>query len=129
MKRHISQILIMLFMVVYSNISLCGQSITLTFNRIPQLNLEESGFGHRIPPRPITAIIDFDANTISLSPHIDNIESYEIRDEEQEVVLYAGDNEAEFVKTLSVLSINRNRAILIKTATHTFISYVYPNVY
>ena len=129
MKRHFSQILIMLFMVVCSHISLCGQSITLTFTQIPRLNFDENELKHRIPPTPSTAIIDFDANTISLSPHIDNIESYEIRDEGQEVILYAADDEAEFVKALSVLSINRNPAILIKTATHTFISYVYPNVY
>ena len=122
MNKKICKIFILLFVIFCSHFSLWGQPVTLIFTQIPHHNHnDESDFGHRIPPKPITAVIDFESNEFSLSQTIENIESYEIWDENQSVILYSGNDESDFVQTVATLS-DTSVTILINTTTTTLIS-------
>lgn len=122
MNKKICKIIILLCVIFCSHFSLQGQPITLTFTQIPHHNHnDESDFGHRLPPKPITAVIDFESNEFSLSQTIENIESYEIWDENQSVILYSGNDESDFVQTVAILS-DVDITILINASTFSLIS-------
>lgn len=98
-----------------------GRRITLTFTRIPRNNHnDESDFGHRLPPKPITAVIDFESNEISLSQTLEDIESYEIWSEDQSTILYSGNDESYFIQTVAMY--DQYITILINTSTYSLIS-------
>lgn len=121
MNKKICKIFILLCVIFCSHFSLQGQPITLTFTQIPHHDHnDESDFGHRLPPKPITAVIDFESNEFSLSQTIENIESYEIWDENQSVILYSGNDEYDFVQAVATLYYTRI-TLSIQTSAHSFI--------
>lgn len=104
MKKHLVRIVFLAAcLLISSTISMFGKSVQLTLFQLPLSSIddEEDPFGHRVPSRPITGIIDFDSNEIILSRPVEDIELYEIWNEEQTVQLYSGNDESEFIQILS----------------------------
>lgn len=121
-KRHFL-FLLLLGVAIVMPLVCFSQVATIRLSFTSQLDHnDESEFGHRIPPKPITATIDFAYGTISTSQSIEDVESYEIWDETQSVMLYAGDDEYEFVSALS--QINQNVTIALVTHSYTHRGYL-----
>lgn len=100
MKPQVIRIITILCVFLCSQIYVLGQTITFPLTRFHQSldHNDESEFGHRLPSRPIIAQIDFDSKQISLSQPIDDIESYEIWNEDRSEILYSTTNESDCVQ-------------------------------
>lgn len=125
MKIQKYHILFLVFSLL-SVLALRANPVSVTFIEVPHLqegpDNEETGHGHRIPPRPIMCTIDFSAEDINFSQDVQDIESYEVWDESQSLCLYMADNEADFVQYLSV--VNEPVTIILRSLDFLLISTV-----
>lgn len=85
---------------------------------------EKNEFGPRIPPRPLTGIIDFESDEIIFSRQVEDILSYEIWNEDRTVLFYSGDNESEFIQVLS--GFDGPVAVIIHTLSYMLTGYMIP---
>lgn len=102
-------------------------SVKMPLIQVPLPSFEDNDknpFGQRTPPRPLSGGIDFDLNEVILPMQVEDIESYEIMDEEQTTVLYVGCDEAEFVETLSTF---KDPVVVVITTT-SFRLIGYPEI-
>jgi len=119
MKPQVIRIITILCVFLCSQIYVLGQTITFPLTRFHQSldHNDESEFGHRLPSRPIIAQIDFDSKQISLSQPIDDIESYEIWNEDRSEILYSTTNESDCVQAIAGLC---DTPIIFSINTHTY---------
>lgn len=111
-------------LILFSHSFALGKTITLPLYKTHQYDHnDESDFGHRTPPKPITAVIDFDSNEISISQPLEDIESYEVWTEDQTMLLYYGVDESEFIDYIGTL--NQSAAISINGSKDKLIGYIY----
>lgn len=123
MKRSLFFLLFLLTVIVYSY----GQIITLQLNENSDIN-EIPSIKHRVPPRPIVVTIDFEANELTYTPNLEDIESYEIWDEGEERLISVSYDSIDFINNLS--SANANVVIVINTPDRSykgFFSFSNPN--
>lgn len=116
MKRSLIFLFFLLNVVIYS----CGQIITLQLNENSDIN-ESSSIKHRVPPRPIVVTIDFEANELTFTPQLEDIESYEIWDEGEERLISVSYDSIDFINNLS--SANGNVVIVINTPDRSYKGY------
>lgn len=99
-----------------------SQTITFSMNDVEQHNHNDvNGFKHRIPPRPITVTIDFEANELTFTPQLEEIDSYEIWDEGEERLISVSYDSIDFINNLS--SANGNVVIVINTPDRSYKGY------
>lgn len=117
MKRPLIFLLFLLTVVVFS----CGQTITIQINQNSSESNNNYSSGHRVPPRPIVVTIDFEANELTFTPQLEDIESYEIWDEGEERLLSISYDSIGFINNLS--SANGNVVIVINTPDRSYKGY------
>lgn len=102
-----------------------GQSLSIVLTKKHDYNYnhnDESEFGHRVPPRPITCIIDFTSSEISFSPDIEDIEYYELWDVSQSLLLYTGTDSSTLVNTIRGL--NQECMLIVITNSMSYTGYI-----
>lgn len=117
MKRPLIFLLFLLTVVVYSY----GQTVTIQLNHDSHIDNDNPSTTHRVPPRPITATIDFEANELTFTPQLEDIESYEIWDEGEERLISVSYDSIDFINNLS--SANGNVVIVINTPDRSYKGY------
>lgn len=123
MKNRIKKLFFYFFMAICVSPSVLAQTIRLSLFKIPQNVIkEENGLGHRLPPKPIMAIIDFDSNEIIISQSVEEIETYEIWNENQSALLYSGTDEFDFIQTVANLS-GEPITLIMTTSNYSLIGY------
>lgn len=102
-----------------------GQSLSIVLTKKHDYNYnhnDESEFGHRVPPRPITCTIDFTSSEISFSPDIEDIEYYELWDVSQSLLLYTGIDSSILVNTIRGL--NQECILIVITDSMSYTGYI-----
>lgn len=117
MKRQLIYLLFLFALVVSSY----GQTVTIQLNYTLPNDNEEPESTHRIPPRPITVTIDFEANELTFTPQLEEIDSYEIWDEGEERLTSVSYDSIDFINNLS--SANGNVVIVINTPDRSYKGY------
>lgn len=127
MKKHLLRIVVLACLAVCSGIFSFGKSVSVTLVPFPLPSIDDDDrnpFGHRTPSRPLAGIIDFDSNEVILSGQVEEIESYEIWNEDLTTLLYSGCDEIEFIRTLS--EIDENVMIVLHTSSYILKGHLNP---
>lgn len=94
------RLLTLSLLIPVCNFIIAAQTLTLQLSTEADDTGEKSEFGHRIPPRPITAIVDFDSRQIIFGCTADPIENYEIAGLNGDAVSETYETDSEFVQAL-----------------------------
>lgn len=105
-----------------------AQTLKLSLYKVAKTNSEEEQevkIGHRLPPVPIMAIIDFESNEVIIPQSVEDVEIYEIWNDNHSELKYSGSDEFDFIQTVANLN-DEPITVVLTTSTYSLIGY--PNL-
>ncbi len=124
-KKSLISIILLTCAAILPSLHLSAASVVMTVAKFPLQNIddyENNPFGSRVPARPLSVIIDFDSEEIILPPGIDDIEYYEIRNENQSAILFTSEDPKEFVRTLAMFT--STVSVILTTGSYILTGYL-----
>lgn len=127
-KKLILSVLVSLMSFVYSSAT---SSLVLTIEpqgldpEMPENPVDPPERGHRSAPAPVYIEIDFESLSISGPEILEEVESYEIWDENHVACLCFTNDSSAFVETLSSLQPQTDYLIVMRTSDKTLSGYIY----